>query len=316
MLAIAAFLPATAHAASLQPGTAAESFSWTAFLGPFHTLALHLPIGFIAAAVLFEVLQWRWPRPGHDFVIRVLLLAAFISGTGAVVTGLLRAQEGGFDVATVTQHRNAGYALLAMVLITLGASWQAGHRPQHRASRLFYRGSLGLCLAAISLAGHLGGNLTHGSTFLTANAPAFLKRLLEGPPPEALASTGAPRHGAARSSDPGTTNGPAGVAANDPGVQFYLERIKPVFSSRCYSCHGAEKHKGKYRLDVRESALRGGESGVTAVESGDPLKSELFRRLLLPRQHDEAMPPDGKQPLTAQEILDVASWIQQGAPFP
>src|SRR4051794_3988206 len=34
--------------------------------------------------------------------------------------------------------------------------------------------------------------------------------------------------------------------------------IRPILAANCYSCHGPEKQKSDFRLDVKASALRGG----------------------------------------------------------
>ena len=61
--------------------------------------------------------------------------------------------------------------------------------------------------------------------------------------------------------------------------------------------------------------MTGGESGEPAIQPGDIRKSRLLYHVLLPREHDDAMPPDGKEPLTPDQILAISRWIQQGAPF-
>jgi hypothetical protein len=51
-----------------------------------------------------------------------------------------------------------------------------------------------------------------------------------------------------------------GTAAADAGSDFQ-DRVLPLLQARCISCHGAEKQKGKLRLDSRASILKGGENG-------------------------------------------------------
>src|SRR5436190_1556662 len=46
--------------------------------------------------------------------------------------------------------------------------------------------------------------------------------------------------------------------------------IQPIFAKHCYSCHGPEKQKNDFRLDVKEKALAGGESGAAII----PRKSD------------------------------------------
>ena len=41
----------------------------------------------------------------------------------------------------------------------------------------------------------------------------------------------------------------------------FVKDIKPLFEANCYKCHGPEKQKSEFRLDVGADALKGGEHG-------------------------------------------------------
>ena len=69
------------------------------------------------------------------------------------------------------------------------------------------------------------------------------------------------------------------------------------------------------RLDIGEIALKGGESGKPAIKPDDAFQSNLIRLVMLPRDHDDVMPPTGKEPLTTEEVVTLINWIQEGAPF-
>lgn len=100
-------------------------------------------------------------------------------------------------------------------------------------------------------------------------------------------------------------------AATTKGLTFDKD-IKPLFEKSCFKCHGAEKQKGKMRVDSLEATLKGGENGESVVK-GDSLKSSLIVAVsgLDP---DMAMPPEGKgQPLTKEQVGIVRAWIDQGA---
>lgn len=292
--------------ASGSAALAEAGFRWSAFLGPFHLLLLHFPIGFIAAAAGLEILAWRRPAPEFGVAIRALLWGAFVSGAAASGAGLLRADQGGFDLEGVQEHRNLAYGFLGVTLAAVIAAHRAGRRPGQPKPVMMYRGLLVLALLLVGVAGHHGGNLTHGSDFLTQGAPPFFAKLM-GASPKPDPTPGA----LPGNSETGTPASPA----ESSGTQLYSEKIQPLLERRCYACHGPEKHKGDYRLDVREIALRGGDSGSAGISPGDPMKSNLLRVLLLPRDHDDAMPPEGKEALTPEDILAVAHWIQDGAPF-
>jgi len=92
----------------------------------------------------------------------------------------------------------------------------------------------------------------------------------------------------------------------------FTRDIKPIFHQLCLKCHGPEKPKSKFRLDERESALKGGNNGV-AIIPGDSTNSPLIHyvaRLV----EDMEMPPLGKgEPLTQEQIGLLRAWIDQGA---
>ena len=92
--------------------------------------------------------------------------------------------------------------------------------------------------------------------------------------------------------------------------------MQPIFATKCYNCHGPEKQKSDYRLDKPELVCKGGKSGKVAIKPFDPIESHLVRLILLPPQHDDVMPPDGKQPLTVEEIMNIVDWIRNGAVVP
>ncbi|MBM3875167.1 MAG: hypothetical protein FJ386_00390 [Verrucomicrobia bacterium] len=100
-------------------------------------------------------------------------------------------------------------------------------------------------------------------------------------------------------------------ASTKTGVTFAKD-IKPLFESACFKCHGAEKQKGKLRLDTLAAALKGGESGKCIVpgKSADSSLVKAVARL----NEDDAMPPADKgKPLTAAEVGLIRAWIDQGA---
>ncbi len=93
---------------------------------------------------------------------------------------------------------------------------------------------------------------------------------------------------------------------------FYTARVAPIFDQHCAVCHGAEKKKAGLRLDSFENVMRGAESGAV-VKPGSVKESEIFRRITLPSTDEEAMPSDGKPPLSAHEIKIIELWIASGA---
>ncbi len=90
--------------------------------------------------------------------------------------------------------------------------------------------------------------------------------------------------------------------------------VAPIFEQKCIGCHGADKQKGKLRLDTLENALKGGKGGP-ALKPGDPDASELIKRVELPKDNDDHMPTEG-DPLTKEQITVLRDWIKAGATWP
>jgi hypothetical protein len=104
--------------------------------------------------------------------------------------------------------------------------------------------------------------------------------------------------------------------ASDKKGVTYAADIKPIFEKSCLKCHGAQKQKGKLRLDSLEAALKGGQDGKV-VEPGASAKSMLVHNVAHLGDEDDYMPPpDNKDkipPLTKDQIGLIRAWIDQGA---
>src|SRR5688572_26837044 len=81
------------------------------------------------------------------------------------------------------------------------------------------------------------------------------------------------------------------VRADDAGIEFFESRVRPILVEKCFSCHSAQakKLKAGLRLDSRDAALKGGDSGP-AIIPGDPAKSRLVEAISY-NNVDLAMPP-------------------------
>jgi mono/diheme cytochrome c family protein len=111
--------------------------------------------------------------------------------------------------------------------------------------------------------------------------------------------------------------GPAasGVRAADPQfppnqIEFFESRVRPVLAGTCQKCHGVATHKGGLRLDSRDAALKGGDSGA-AVVPGNPDASPMIEAV---NYRGLEMPPTGK--LKPREIEALVEWVKMGAPWP
>lgn len=93
---------------------------------------------------------------------------------------------------------------------------------------------------------------------------------------------------------------------------FYAVRVGPVFEAHCTSCHGERHQKASLRLDSFAFAVRGGRHGAV-IRPGDLKDSELMTRISLPPSDDRAMPPEGKTPLSPDDVTVIRLWIASGA---
>lgn len=91
--------------------------------------------------------------------------------------------------------------------------------------------------------------------------------------------------------------------------------VAPILAEHCIKCHGEEKQKGKLRLDLKADAFKGGKSGTPSIVTGDVAKSEIIRRVLLPKDNDEIMPPEGG-PLPEKLVGVLKEWVAGGAAWP
>ena len=99
------------------------------------------------------------------------------------------------------------------------------------------------------------------------------------------------------------------VAALDFGSQ-----VQHVLETKCLECHNPSKTKGDLLMTDLAAMVKGGEGGAALVP-GKPDESEIVKRVLLPKGHDDIMPPKG-DPLTAAEIANLKRWVAEGAKIP
>ena len=104
------------------------------------------------------------------------------------------------------------------------------------------------------------------------------------------------------------------AASDAVGAVDFAREVRPLFEKHCLECHGAEKQKSGYRLDVREMAITGGESHAPNIVPGAPEKSPLLR-FVSGEDAEMRMPPKGAL-LTVQEQRVLEAWIAAGAVWP
>jgi mono/diheme cytochrome c family protein len=108
---------------------------------------------------------------------------------------------------------------------------------------------------------------------------------------------------------PGSVIRAADEGQLNDGQRFYIEKIRPILSQKCYKCH-TDQPNSRFRVDSREAILQGGKRGA-AILPGDPDNSLLIQAV---RQTGELkMPKDSR--LDEQEIADLVAWVKLGAPW-
>jgi len=253
------------------------------FLGRFHVLALHLPIGMVILTVIVHWLARDYRNNSLQQVLPLLWACTAFSALITVILGLLHFGEGGFSGSSASAHRlwGIGFAIgtqLAWFLCVFNVTfyWRWG-------------GWLTLVLlAAVTMTGHYGGNLTHGSTYLVEYAPEPVRDLV----------------GAEERRAPATE-----LSRADP----WHDIVSPMLQSRCSNCHNADKQNGQLDLSSLDSILVGGESGAVVLP-GNAAGSDLYKRVTLPENHENFMPAEGKTPLTVDQVAILGWWIDAGLP--
>jgi uncharacterized membrane protein len=253
------------------------------FLGRFHVLLLHLPIGIIVVLFVLEWLsrkeKYRYLQSASPFLWGAMALSALVT----VLLGYMHFAEGSFTGPSGDQHRFFGTIVAVVatgVALLRTSSFAKSYQP------LFFPASAVL-LVLISITGHYGGNLTHGSTYLVEYAPQPLRSLAGLAPRRVVTS----------------------VSSADP----FADVVGPMFVERCGGCHNEDKQENSLILTTYAGVMRGGESGRVVV-AGNTELSELLRRISLDPADEEFMPAEGKTPLTKRQVDIIRWWITVGAP--
>ncbi len=248
------------------------------FLGRFHPLLVHLPIGFLILAILIEIYCSIFKIGINQSIINFTWFVAFFSSVLTTILGLLVAETGHYIDENLFMHKVFGLSLTAISFI----SW---FLRLSIFSNLFSTSLKTLSNTAIivllTLTGHYGGNLTHGETYLVDYAPENIKELV--------------------------VKKNKYVELEIDSVKVYDDLIQPIFNQKCVSCHNKEISRGNLNMDSYTNLLKGGSSG-TPVNKSDPRKSMLIKRITMPTTELKYMPPDG-EPVSFDEIKTLIWWI-------
>ena len=251
---------------------------------------VHLPIGFIILGLL---LQW-YARKKAEYikVIPFIYFWAGISAVLACITGYLQYLGEGYAFDTVKLHLWSGIATALFSFLMYGKLKELKavdfltKIPLLALSIVFF--------VLISFTGHQGGNITHGEDYLVEPLPNSIKSALGF-----------------------ETYEEKEIVLNDENWQdamLYEDVIKLILNNKCLSCHSPKKSKGDLLLNSEEGILQGGENGEIIIQE-NPGESQLFSRLVLPKDDEDHMPPKDKTQPSKEEIKLIETWVVHGNPF-
>ncbi len=250
------------------------------YIGRFHPLILHFPIVLIILVVMLETANRYTSLKTGKTVIQILLIAAALSTLAAIGAGFFLYASGEYAGQLIDQHFWAA-AITGFCILTTTAAYFISHDTT-RYTNLYFTGLI-ISMAAVGYTSHVGGSITHGQDYLTEHL-----WLIASDYPDKRVKSAAE-------------------------MQVYEDMIAPIFEAKCMSCHNVQKSKGDFQMTTYENLLQSGESDKPSLTTGSPEKSELYNRVSLPLDHEDHMPPDGKTPLTENEIALLKYWIESGA---
>ena len=248
----------------------------TELIGRFHPLLVHLPIGILLIAALFQLLAFKPKYAALHAATSIALFWGMISAILSCISGYFLSLSGDYDEELIDTHTWFAIATASISLIAyLFNRWE----------NEFAKWVILLMVPLIFVTGHLGGSLTHGSDYLTKgfSKDSVIEKAIK-------------------------------PIADVQEANAYADIIRPIFESKCYGCHNKSKKKGKLRLDEPEFILKGGKDGKV-INPGNADESDLMKRLLLPRNEEHHMPPKEKPQLKDNEIELIHWWIATGATF-
>ncbi len=245
-------------------------------MGKLHPLIVHLPIGILLLNGVFVFLS---KRKSYEYLVAALpltLLLGALSAVAACVTGWFLSQNGAYTEGVLSNHKWLGIGVAAAsVLLYFFKKWQT--------NTWIWVALLG----GITATGHFGGTLTHGENYLFSTENSK------------------------------NTEGVGEVQKLPENIQeahVYNDIIVPILKEKCYSCHNANKQKGKLQMDEKAAFLHGGEHGAIVV-AGQSANSEMIKRLLLDIEDKHHMSPKGRTQPTQQDIVLLRWWIDNGLNF-
>ena len=269
-----------------------ETSNWILqLLGRLHPLVVHFPIGLLVVSFFLELLTINKKRQGLREGIKFMIyIGAAFAVLSALFGWLLKTQED-YTGDLVDNHQYTGIATAVFAVVTSLILKNSLKKSPIKLTA--YRVMLATTVILLSVAGHLGANLTHGEDYLTSVLPGN-QTIYDNENTVALLID-------LKSTDS------LSILQKD---KLNLE-VRGIFAHKCYQCHSENKQKGELILENKAGVFKGGETGL-AVVPGNAKESEIYKRIILPAGHKDVMPTKGKL-LTSEEIELIRLWIDDGA---
>lgn len=248
------------------------------FVGSFHPLLLHLPIGlwFAVCALMLASALVRDSVPRS--IVYGMTILTFVSAILTFSAGFILYLGGGYGRASIALHMYSSLVFLISLAIFL-ISYGNANRPS------FEWLSAGVTTAALLIAGHAGGVITHGDPFDRAPWRIFAERANEEfKSVDAVAS-----------------------------VRIFDSLVIPILEDKCMACHGIERAKGKLKMNTYAALLKGGSKGACLLP-GDAAGSLMIQRINLPLDDTKRMPPADKEQLSLDEAAFLEWWVSAALP--
>jgi uncharacterized membrane protein len=128
-------------------------------IGHFHPLIVHLPIGILLLAIVFTFLAEKERFQGLKAAIPLSFLLGAFAATASCITGYLLSTSGDYEGETVQNHQWLGIATAILGFV----SYFVTRTNKDLSYNFFSKITVSLLGILLTITGHLGGNLTHGS---------------------------------------------------------------------------------------------------------------------------------------------------------
>ena len=250
------------------------------FLGRFHPIILHLPIGALIILFFMELINSVNSKLNLDSACKILLWFSVISIIPTLLLGFLLGSSGNYDDELLNSHKWLGW-FTALICIWLVVIREKKSISNPKKVSNFYKVFLFVNVILLSLSGHYGGYLTHGEDYLTKYMPMAMKKMigLDNENAEYIVIN-------------------EEVDESSSEAVYYENKIRPIIQTYCFECHSVDNQKGDMRLDTLHWDMR------------NQRHAERWHEALNVINLGE-MPPKKKKQLETNERRILVNWLTE-----